>query len=243
MIVLLTEYNKHDVSLFVVDPESPKGELKYFTEEETRQVVEKMIWYFENCKEEVVGERLYGEDWMDIKDVKVYESVYMEAVNFDASEEHHGAKVDSILEFVKNMEDDSSYVVSIKSLANSDYFRSKFTGFVASMVICYNKAMEKERKQKEEEAKVNLSEYIGNKGDRLEANFKEVKVVASYDTQFGMMTMYQFTLDNDDICIWSTGNYINTDEVKSGKIKFTVKDHSQFRGVKQTVVTRCKLSA
>ena len=136
----------------------------------------------------------------------------MEAVNFDASEEHHGAKVDSILEFVKNMEDDSSYVVSIKSLANSDYFRSKFTGFVASMVICYNKAMEKERAQKAE-ADMNISEYIGNKGDRMEANFKEVKVVASYDTQFGMMTMYQFTLDNDDICIWSTGNYINTDEV------------------------------
>ena len=167
----------------------------------------------------------------------------MEAVNFDASEEHHGAKVDSILEFVKNMEDNSSYVVSIKSLANSDYFSSKFTGFVASMVICYNKAMEKERKQKEEEAKVNLSEYIGNKGDRMEANFKEVKVVASYDTQFGMMMMYRFVLDNDNICVWSTGNYINTDEVKSGKIKFTVKDHSQFRGVKQTVVTRCKLSA
>lgn len=167
----------------------------------------------------------------------------MEAVNFDASEEHHGAKVDSIIEFVKSMEDDSSYVVSIKSLANSDYFRSKFTGFVASMVICYNKAMEKERKQKEEEAKVNPSEYIGNKGDRLEANFKEVKVVASYDTQFGTMTMYQFTLDNDNICVWSTGTYINTDEVKNGKIKFTVKDHNQFKGVKQTVVTRCKLSA
>lgn len=77
MIVLLTEYNKHTVKLFV-DPKSSKGELKYFTEEETRQVVEKMIWYFENCKEEVVGERLYGEDWMDIKDVKVYESIYDE---------------------------------------------------------------------------------------------------------------------------------------------------------------------
>ena len=166
----------------------------------------------------------------------------MEAVNFDASEEHNGATVDSILEFLKNMKDDSSYVVSIKSLANSDYFRSKFTGFVASMVICYNKAMEKERAQKAA-ADMNISEYIGNKGDRMEANFKEVKVVASYDTQFGMMMLYRFVLDNDDICIWSTGTYINTDEVKNGKIKFTVKDHSQFRGVKQTVVTRCKLSA
>ena len=79
MIVLLTEYNKHNLSLFV-DPESPEGELKYFTEEETRQVVAKMIWYFENCKEEVVGERLYGEDWMDIKDIKVYESIHDEMI-------------------------------------------------------------------------------------------------------------------------------------------------------------------
>jgi hypothetical protein len=76
MIVLLTEYNKHNISLFV-DPKSPKGELKYFTEEETRQVVEQMIWYFENCKQEVVGERLYGEDWFT-KDVKVDESIYDE---------------------------------------------------------------------------------------------------------------------------------------------------------------------
>ena len=76
MIVLLTEYNTHNISLFV-DPKSPKGELKYFTEEETRQVVEQMIWYFENCKQEVVGERLYGEDWIT-KDVKADESIYDE---------------------------------------------------------------------------------------------------------------------------------------------------------------------
>lgn len=79
MIVLLTEYNKYNICLFV-DPESPKGKLKYFTEEETRQVVEKMIWYFENCKEEVVGKRLYGEDWMELKDVKVYESIHDEMI-------------------------------------------------------------------------------------------------------------------------------------------------------------------
>lgn len=79
MIVLLTEYNKHNISLFV-DPESPKGELKYFTEEETCRVVEKMIWYFENCKEEVVGERLYGENWMDLRDTKVYEAIHDEMV-------------------------------------------------------------------------------------------------------------------------------------------------------------------
>ena len=79
MIVLLTEYKKHNISLFV-DPKSSKGELICFTEEETNEIIEEMIWYFENCKEEVVSKRLCGDNWMNIKDAKVYESIYDEMI-------------------------------------------------------------------------------------------------------------------------------------------------------------------
>ena len=64
----------------------------------------------------------------------------------------------------------------------------------------------------------------------------------SSDSSYCLLSSLE-VLDDDNICVWSTGNYINTDEVKNGKIKFTVKDHNQFKGIKQTVVTRCKLSA
>lgn len=169
----------------------------------------------------------------------------MEDANFDASEEHHGAKVDSIIEFVKNMEDASSYVISIKSLANSDYFRSKFTGFVASMVICYNKEVERreaERKQKEA-AENNPSKFIGNIGDKLEADFNEFDIVTSWEGYYGITWVYKFVTTDGNILIWKTSKWIPSDETKKGHVKFTVKDHNEFRGINQTEVTRCRISA
>lgn len=169
----------------------------------------------------------------------------MESVNFDASEEHHGAKVSSIIEFVKNMEDDSSYVISIKSLANSDYFKSKFTGFVASMVICYNKEVERretERKQREE-AENNPSKFIGSIGDTLEADFNEFEIVTSWDGFYGTTWMYKFVTVEGNILIWKSSKWIDETETKKGHVKFTVKDHTEFRGIKQTEVTRCRISA
>lgn len=169
----------------------------------------------------------------------------MESVNFDASEEHHGAKVSSIIEFVKKMEDDSSYVISIKSLANSDYFKSKFTGFVASMVICYNKEVERreaERKQRED-AENNPSKFIGSIGDRLEVDFNEFEIVTSWDGFYGVTWMYRFVTAEGNILIWKSSKWIDATETKKGHVKFTVKDHTEFRGIKQTEVTRCRISA
>ena len=154
----------------------------------------------------------------------------MEAVNFDASEEHHGAKVDSIIEFVQNIEDDSSYVISSKSLANSDYFRSKFTGFVASMVICYNKEVEcreAERKQKEA-AENNPSKFVGNIGNKLEAEFNEFEIVASWEGYYGITWVYKFVTTDGNILIWKSSKWIPSDETKKGHVKFTVKDHTEF---------------
>lgn len=169
----------------------------------------------------------------------------MKAINFDASEENQGPKVDSIIEFVKNMEDDSSYVVSIKSLAKSEWFRSKFTGFVASMVICYNKEVERrevERKQKEE-AENNPSNFLGNIGDKLKADFNEFEIVTSWDGFYGVTWMYKFVTDEGNILIWKSSKWIDATEIKKGHVKFTVKDHTEFRGIKQTEVTRCRISA
>lgn len=162
----------------------------------------------------------------------------MKTVNFDASEEHHGAKVDSIIEFVNNMEDDSSYVISIKSLANSYYFNSKFKGFVASMVICYNKEVERK-----EAAQNNPSKFVGNIGDKLEAEFNKFEVVASWEGQYGSTWVYKFVTTDGNILIWKSSKWISSNKTKKGHVKFTVKDHTEFRGIHQTEVTRCRISA
>ena len=47
------------------------------------------------------------------------------------------------------------------------------------------------------------------------------------------------------IFTWKTGAYIESEYVNTGKtltLKGTIKEHSKFKGEKQTELTRCKIS-
>ena len=60
MPVLLKEFKKHNIALFY-DEETNKQ----LDEKETDQVLDEMIFYFENCDENVVYDRVLGVDWVD----------------------------------------------------------------------------------------------------------------------------------------------------------------------------------
>ena len=51
--------------------------------------------------------------------------------------------------------------------------------------------------------------------------------------------MYKFTDNDGNVFIWITPCGVETD--KTMKLTGTVKEHSEFNGVKQTVLTRCKV--
>lgn len=59
MPILLKEFKKNNIALF---PNLDNQDKLYLTEEETNAVIDKMIFYFENCDEDVVYKRLYGID-------------------------------------------------------------------------------------------------------------------------------------------------------------------------------------
>lgn len=54
MPVLLRQFKECNISLFYDDEHN-----RDMTEEETNAVLDKMIWYFDNCDEETVVDRLY----------------------------------------------------------------------------------------------------------------------------------------------------------------------------------------
>ena len=81
------------------------------------------------------------------------------------------------------------------------------------------------------------SEYIGNIGDRI--TIKVVVTAArSIDNYFGHSTAHTMEDENGNVFVWITGakNW-PVGAVKT--IKGTVKEHKEFRNVKQTVLTRC----
>ena len=85
------------------------------------------------------------------------------------------------------------------------------------------------------------SEYIGTVGERRDFVCKLVSHFA-FDSAFvyGDVThIYRFEDENGNIIIWKTGNWLD-DEQKDFSFKATIKEHSEYKGEKQTVVQRPK---
>ena len=95
--------------------------------------------------------------------------------------------------------------------------------------------------KKEKQAKIErISEYIGNIKERITINIQSFQCVTSWETDFGTTRIYKIVDKDGNIFTWKTGNTIDEDaEIIVG----TVKAHNEYKGVKQTEITRCKIVA
>ena len=101
-------------------------------------------------------------------------------------------------------------------------------------------AEEAERKVKAEK-----SSYFGNVGDKVDGLEVTFKNEFFYETQFGGMCIYIFEDADGHQFKWNTSSGFGTSLEKEEviTIKGTIKEHSEYNGIKQTVLTRCKLVA
>lgn len=118
---------------------------------------------------------------------------------------------------------------------------SRLAGILGSVVGYYERAQSDIlRKQVAEATKVrgNMAGYVGSPKKR--ETFR-VTLVAVYDytTQYGVTHAHKFiTQDEGAVVMWKTGS----DKLELGEYSLvgTVKEHSEYKGELQTVVTRCK---
>ena len=106
---------------------------------------------------------------------------------------------------------------------------------------------ERKRKEAEELARKAKSQYVGQIGDKIEITAKiEKSAWFEYKNPFGygMNTMYVYTFRDADgnAIVWKTSKGTTFPEDTELVIKGTVKDHSEYRDEKQTVLTRCKIT-
>ncbi len=83
------------------------------------------------------------------------------------------------------------------------------------------------------------SEYVGEVKDRIEF---EAEVIGVYGTEgyYGHTDIVKFKDARGNYFTWFASDYTNLACGDRMSIKGTVKKHDQFRGIKQTVLTRCK---
>lgn len=173
-----------------------------------------------------------------------YLETYLPA-NFAAYSEENKQKAQDILSYFKNADDSSSdYIHNLKIIASEGCTSARNLGYAVSMVPSYRREVEKieaaDRRKKEQDAEKAASQFVGTVGDKLSIDVASAICVYSSESIYGMQYLYKFVGTDNNVYMWSTSNWIeDTDRVAS--VKGSVKDHEEFRGVKQTILTRCKV--
>jgi hypothetical protein len=63
----------------------------------------------------------------------------------------------------------------------------------------------------------------------------------SFENDFGIAYIYNFEDAAGNVIIWKTSKNLNGHELVSYELTGTVKKHGEYKGVKQTILTRCKV--
>ena len=145
-----------------------------------------------------------------------------------------GAKFNYFLgwHFLEEPTDRPFVKVSIEQIAEKNNLGFWVEGYVANIV----EELKIEASKDPDEVP---SEYIGNVGDKIETELVLEKVRGFYST-YGYTYVYCFKKDND-VVVWKTQKGLDLEEGGKVKVKATIKEHSEYDGVKQTYITRAKV--
>lgn len=83
-------------------------------------------------------------------------------------------------------------------------------------------------------------EYIGEIGERIEVYLTVARAISLEDDYGGGKVMHIFLDDLNNTYIWTTAAK-RLEENKTYCIRGTVKGHNLYKGVRQTILTRCLL--
>lgn len=157
-------------------------------------------------------------------------------IKFDPkSEEAHQMTLDA-LEWIRNQEATNDYLWNLKTVCSLECVNSGRFGLLLSLFPTYNRDLEKQDQLKKERVSV----HLGLIGDRITVKVESIRCLASWETQFGCNSLYKIVDVDGNVLTWKTSVYIDPDRLPD-MITGTVKDHSEYKGVQQTVLTRCKM--
>ena len=162
-------------------------------------------------------------------------------------EESDTAKAKEIIHWFLEQSPNNDYMQTCYNLTKANAARYRDFGYVVSMVNTFNKAMirqaKEEARKKALQKDIETSQYLGDAGETLNIeNIASCKVLTSWANGFGDYTiLYQFKDIDGNVIIWKTTKGIDT-EKEIAILKGKIKELKEFRGIKQTVLTRCKVT-
>lgn len=165
--------------------------------------------------------------------------VYFNKNDFHKDDTEETAR--NAIEYYLGLEDGGEFINNIQVILKDGYVEWQNLGFLCYVPEGYFKHVKKEIEKAKRIEIDGKSKHFGEVGKRYkDINVYGMEMLTCYDTQYGCMYVYKIVLDSGEILIWKTSNWIDN-YIKAQSITFTVKEHSEYRGVQQTEVARCKL--
>lgn len=150
---------------------------------------------------------------------------------------------DEVVDWVRASTDDNDYMHNLRvAFADDLLLDQRRTGLAISAVSAWHRAQERELKMAKRQEQDAQSEHIGNLLTRLRGLKVRLEDRRSMgDRGYGETSLLKFRDEAGNIFSWFTGSYPNVDVGEDVVIDGTVKRHTEFRGVKETQLTRVKV--
>lgn len=160
-------------------------------------------------------------------------------------------QADAAIVWASNMVCKGDFDLNMQALATSAMMEGRNTGTAAYILPAFLRFMERDFSNKARKASLGLTEsqYVSTDGTRLRDIKATVYGYTSIANEFGGSTIiYRFLTDDGNVLVWfsSTGSVDGLGSMCAVDrtpvtITGTVKRHSEYQGVKQTTLNRCKV--
>lgn len=116
----------------------------------------------------------------------------------------------------------------------------KLAGLVASAIPAYRRHTEREIKRQAGRAKMADSKHVGTVGKREVFTNLQLMSDITWESQWGVTHLYKFMDSQGNVLCWKSSRNAELTRGAFYNIKGTVKTHGDYKGVKETNLTRCE---
>lgn len=135
---------------------------------------------------------------------------------------------------------DSDYMLNVQAAWTTAVVSRRTKGLLASVVAAYQRETGEALRKQQQAAEP--SEHIGEAGERLTC--ERVVLIGEFvwDSSWGTTHCYKF-MAGKDVIVWKSSKDKDLELGNEYSLKGTIKKLDEYRGEKQTVVTRCHVDS
>lgn len=163
----------------------------------------------------------------------------MQDIGFNPDSERAKAEVNEVLDWISQQKPASEYIHNLKTACALQYVSYKHFGLLASVFAAHDRDLTWQAEHRKNHPDETNSVYVGIVGQEITFEVASLKLMRSWDGRYGTMRLYKILGKDGNTYIWKTTKVLS-EEFDQMTITGKVKEHNEFRGIKQTELTYCK---